>query len=42
MELILLIVTWLLLDVLAAQFGYGSRELDPRDVSRWRPASGAK
>ena len=37
MEIILIVITLLVLDVLAARFGHDSRVLDPRDPRGWWP-----
>jgi hypothetical protein len=37
MELILLVAALVVLDVLAARFGYDSRRLNPRDARGWWP-----
>jgi hypothetical protein len=38
MELLLIMAALILLDVLAARYGYDSRVLDPRRHVRWWPA----
>jgi hypothetical protein len=37
MEVALLIAALVILDLLAAKFGYDSRALDPRDIRGWWP-----
>jgi hypothetical protein len=37
MEVALLIAALVILDLLAAKFGYDSRVLDPRDIRGWWP-----